>query len=422
MRPNTPSSGAVSSNTSDIQASGMNAVNTSTDIQALEDLIVDNVDLERLEDLLAEFNIFEVLEMQTRETRHSAFLAWLLDPDGNHGLGDYFSRRFLRLVARGARIGALSTITAFDVDGWELGDLVVERERHNVDILITSEADGFVCAVENKILSDEHSGQLRRYRTIVAKEYPDLRPLHVFLTVEGDRPVHDEDAANYVPVSYTEIANLVDKVLDARWSTLGEDVRSALKQYLMVLRRHVLSNSEVQELAQKIYRHHKKAIDLIIESRPDIQQTLREVVEDVVRNHPELQPDESSKSTIRYYDPRWDQHAALLQGNGWTGSKRMVLMEFKNNRNSLRIHLILGPGPDSTRERIFNGAVSAGRTSAKKRFTGMWTDLYSRTILNQTFYDDPDFDTVRAKIETAVTTFVSTELDDIAEEFGSALH
>ncbi len=35
------------------------------------------------------FNIFNVLDLRTNEVRtHSAFIAELLNPDGNHGLGD----------------------------------------------------------------------------------------------------------------------------------------------------------------------------------------------------------------------------------------------------------------------------------------------------------------------------------------------
>ena len=62
--------------------------------QALQDFLMDE-DLERLEDLLAEFNPFDVLKVERRETQHSALLAWLLDPRGSHGLRDYFLRRFL---------------------------------------------------------------------------------------------------------------------------------------------------------------------------------------------------------------------------------------------------------------------------------------------------------------------------------------
>ena len=42
------------------------------------------------------FNIFSVMGLQTKEVRlHSAFLAELLNPKGNHGLGDKFLVAFL---------------------------------------------------------------------------------------------------------------------------------------------------------------------------------------------------------------------------------------------------------------------------------------------------------------------------------------
>ena len=70
--------------------------------EALQRLILDG-DLERLEDLLAEFNLFDVLSIARQETQHSAFLAWLLDPRGSHGLRDYFLRGFLTQAAAEAR-------------------------------------------------------------------------------------------------------------------------------------------------------------------------------------------------------------------------------------------------------------------------------------------------------------------------------
>lgn len=44
-------------------------------------------------------NIFRVLGRTFTETWHSAFLGWLLDPQGSHGLNDFPLRRFLLAVA-----------------------------------------------------------------------------------------------------------------------------------------------------------------------------------------------------------------------------------------------------------------------------------------------------------------------------------
>ena len=47
------------------------------------------------------FNIFNVLGLSTSEVRlHSAFLAELLNPNGDHGLGDKFLDAFLKIVIK----------------------------------------------------------------------------------------------------------------------------------------------------------------------------------------------------------------------------------------------------------------------------------------------------------------------------------
>lgn len=65
------------------------------DLQALEHLVVGNEDLERLETLLDQFNIFEAIGVVDQELRDSDFLAYLLDPRGNHDLRDAFIKRLL---------------------------------------------------------------------------------------------------------------------------------------------------------------------------------------------------------------------------------------------------------------------------------------------------------------------------------------
>jgi hypothetical protein len=42
------------------------------------------------------FNVFDVLGRPRLEGAHSSFLAWLLNPDEAHGLGDLFLRKFMR--------------------------------------------------------------------------------------------------------------------------------------------------------------------------------------------------------------------------------------------------------------------------------------------------------------------------------------
>jgi hypothetical protein len=43
-------------------------------------------------------NIFEILNVENYEIRHSKVLAWLLDPTENHELGDAFLHEIIRLA------------------------------------------------------------------------------------------------------------------------------------------------------------------------------------------------------------------------------------------------------------------------------------------------------------------------------------
>ncbi len=51
----------------------------------------------------------------------------------------------------------ITPITAFDVDQWRLHEVAVRTEQHRIDILLTSQEDGFICAIENKVFSGEYS-------------------------------------------------------------------------------------------------------------------------------------------------------------------------------------------------------------------------------------------------------------------------
>ena len=160
---------------------------TASQQEALQALILDP-DLERLEDLLADFNIFDVLGIARAELRHSAFLAWLLDPRGSHGLRDYFLRTFLLQVAKEASSLGVGDITPFEVDSWKLNDIEIFTERHRIDILILGTDDSFVCLIENKIGSGEHGDQLSRYLQTAQEEYESPYIIPIFLTPDGRNP------------------------------------------------------------------------------------------------------------------------------------------------------------------------------------------------------------------------------------------
>jgi len=157
------------------------------DRKALEDFVIDNEEFERLEALLDQFNLFEAIGVVRQELRHSDFLAFLLDPQQNHGLGDVLLKRVLQFVLSAGRSTSVP-VTPIDLDVWSLNGAIVRREWQNIDILIIDELHRLVVIIENKIDSDEHSDQLSRYRTRVHDEYPGWNVICLYLTLDGESP------------------------------------------------------------------------------------------------------------------------------------------------------------------------------------------------------------------------------------------
>ena len=186
--------------------------------------------LETLREMLTEFNLFNVLGIERSELRHSRVLALLLNPHGSHGLGDSFLREFLYQGVEGNTIGG-SLISIADVQSWNLHNVDVVRERHNIDILVIGEDEEFVCFIENKVDSGEHSEQLARYYESVRKSYRTCKRLPVFLTPVGASPSKESDAERYVSLGYCEIADLLRDVLETRAATVNSKVAVFLEQY-----------------------------------------------------------------------------------------------------------------------------------------------------------------------------------------------
>lgn len=132
------------------------------DLTALERFVVDNDDILTLESLIGRFNIFDALAISNTEIRHSNFLAFILDPAESHGQGQLFLKAVLMDLLKASPAG-LRPFSPIDLDGLDLRGVSVRREWRHIDLLITCEEPPFVVAVENKVGSHEHSGQLSRY-------------------------------------------------------------------------------------------------------------------------------------------------------------------------------------------------------------------------------------------------------------------
>ncbi len=382
------------------------------DRKALEALFIDDPDFAHLDDRVDRFNVFEAIGIVRRELRHSDFLTFLFSPEETHGLGDFFLRRFLQTVVRGAPQGYALPFTALDIDLWNLATIEVRREWRNIDILVLLPDYKRAVLIENKIDSWEHSDQLARYHAIVMEEFPGWQILPLFLTPDGE-PSSDE---RYLPITYAVIYDLIHTILDANSASLGADVRVLLDHYADILRRHVMSESEIAALCRSLYQKHRRALDLIFENRPDQQAAIRDLLEGLIGATTSLALDHSSKSYIRFAPKEWDV-PTLTAGQGWTRSGRILLFEFQNDEAACKLKLIIGPGPVDSRQRLVEMAKRAAhpfKPSFKKT-----SDKYS-TVLNHTFlstdaYDNTTYEELETKIRELWDHFLADDLPKVLD-------
>lgn len=376
-------------------------------LRQLEAFIVNNPLLEQLEALVAEFNIFEAMGAVRQELRHSDFLAFLLNPAEKHSLGDLFLKRFLIQVLSTADRAPLSPIT---IDTMNLNDVIVERETDQIDILIHDTRQKLVCLIENEIDTAETSDHLTRYLRSVRDRFSDrdTRFIPIYLSPEGD------EAANnaYLPISYTSIADLIERIQQSQSTVMGGDANTMLRHYVIMLRRHIVSDSNIADLCRQIYRQHKGAIDLIIEHIPDLRQGIADYLMELIDNTAGTVRDQSVKTYIRFIPHSWDNIAALKRGEGWTSSGRILLFELHNAPDSLSVGLVVGPGPVAIRETLFDYAQRNSRDfqGMSRNLSQNWSTIFRRKLLLQHDYGESTLEDLIPKIEAKWQQFLERDL------------
>jgi hypothetical protein len=214
---------------------------------------------------LKRFNPIRVMRMESMEIRHSAILAWLLDPSETHGLGDKFLRGFISEALKGEQA---SVPSALDVLQADLYDAEIQREKSSIDIYVLIPGKGWAFIIENKFHARQSEGQLARYLKVAEKRALELGKslVHkgIFLAL-GDEEPHD---SSFVRIQYRDVFSILNQILDLNAESLSDDVRQFIRQYLDVIGESTGMSDELREmeaLAKSLYQRHRRAIDFIVE-------------------------------------------------------------------------------------------------------------------------------------------------------------
>jgi hypothetical protein len=391
--------------------------------QALEKFLYENEDLERLENIVDKFNIFTALRLTDVEIRHSDFLCWLMNPTANHDLGDYFLKTLVRRAVFDATKLGLATASIFDVDSWDMDSAEVLREWHHIDILVRDDINKFICIIENKVHAKESEGQLEKYRKDIDREFPNYTVLLIYLTIEGEHP---SEQSNYVPMSYSEIVSLIEQVLDRKRDNVNPEVVMFMEHYSEMLRRYIVEDSEVQAICKKIYSQHREALELIWKNIPDAQMKIGTCLQEAIRNDPDYILDSSARTYIHFIPQSMD-YVPHDGAETWVKSKRILLFEIYNGSERVAISLIIGPGPQEIRQKLYNFAKANIElfAGARRKLTPQWCSIYTTPLLSKKEIDDikdKEISQIKPIIDERLKAFKQTSLPKVENEFKKVEH
>lgn len=381
--------------------------------KALEKFIIDNKNLEELEQKISRFNIFESVGMVRQEIKHSNFIQFLLSPAEKHRLGDLFLRKLLVRVLRESEDPPLDTL---EIVISSFNDAEVRREWKNIDLLVYSPSNHFVCIIENKVDSSEGLDQLNKYELVIEKEFSDCHKVFIFLTKEGV----PASASRWLSLSYSTIAEILEEICEQQQSNIGDDIHVSIRHYIDLIQRHIMTESDIAQLCRKIYKQHRQAIDLIYEHRPDLRADIEEILRNLLKEHSEsmkIERDESNQRWIRFAPQEWDELVFQKTCLGWTNSKRILLFEFWNEPQRLELRIVVGPGDLQVKKEIYEQIKSIPVPGVKKCRVSesSFNQLYAVSVLETIDYEDRSLEDIQDKLESFWENYSAGDMKLIRE-------
>ena len=368
--------------------------------------------LDQLESRVNGFNAFETLGLVSAEIRHSNMIGWLMSPKETHGLNDLFLKKFIQEIFYHHQDSFQNAkIRLIDISLMDYGSFHVRREYKNMDLLLQSEAQKVVIAIENKIWSKESPHQLNDYFTKVQQEFPDYHQIFLFLTPYGERPA---DEANWISISYNYVLEALKKSMNLMNGQLTPSVEFFISQYEEILRRYIVGDKELENICRDIYFKHRKALDLIIQYKPDIFSDIAVSLQEKLRFFPNIELDSSNKTYIRFCTTEIDN--TIEKKGTWTESGRILLFEIQNRNGKVMMKALIGPGDVSIRQKIFKIISTAPKTfiGAANKLGPQYTQIFSKELVSSIDIENAEYnETIVNKALIELEKFLSNELHKV---------
>ena len=168
---------------------------------------------------------------------------------------------------------------------------------------------------------------------------------------------------------------------------------------------------------QKIYKKHKKALDLIFEYKPDKTLETHDFIVEIIQKRNDIILDSESKKYIRFIPKLLDFIQKV--GNGWTKSKRVLLFEIYNDSNGINLYLIIGPGLQEFKNKIYD--ISKNRKlinfNINRKLTQRWFAINKKNLLRASEFENNDGEDLKRLIAERLNNYFDDEVVKIVNVF-----
>ncbi len=212
-----------------------------------------------------EVNFFKILKVQHKELSHSDFLAWILDPNENHGLGTSVIEKIYSKFEKKVTIRNYHSVK-------------VSRELYNTDILVYSQKKYLLMCIENKVEAKPDTEQLERYSEKLKKHYGNLENKLLILLVPSIEDTSQREEIrqrNWCILFYSDLIEIIRNAwCENRKSNFPDEMcvnieaDLAIKSYINTVERYVMNEKKLKEICTDLYKKHTDVIDLFIANLP----------------------------------------------------------------------------------------------------------------------------------------------------------
>lgn len=294
---------------------------------------------EKSEHFPSGLNFFVAAGLEKQEIRHSKILAFLLDPNKPHGLGDFFLKRLLRLIVTENNNSSMA-VTPLQLALADLSDTRVATEQDHIDVLAWSESNRIVLAIENKVDAKEGEKQLETYRTRIedSPKFKNYSHLFAFLTKNGI----DGADSKWTPISWEFIESELSETLRQKVNELSANEKYFIEQYLDLIRRYIVVSSKLIDECRSLYCKHQIAIDLIIKHGE--VSNFATAVNLFIKKHENDIKSITQKSNEFVFLPNaiYEVTPEVLE-KPWKNQKRPFLLWFAKLDNKILLYAEVGP-------------------------------------------------------------------------------